>query len=327
MEEQLMFTRIHDALDVPMPPGAYERLRTNLTKKPVRPFRWPALQTRWSMMSFRFAAGLVIVAIAVAAAAAAIAIHDNVSPAGSVMPTGEYQAMVRSDWVRANGALEPCQSTTPGGCAAKATHALTPVQLWLDDLNRAHTPRQFVNVDAEMRAHLAQEIGALRFAVTATREGNAAGVDGAFERVGYTHDWTTVIVDAIVVSRSATEAQYRNAVRSAKASFDNCFLCEAVVQMKTSDCSSLPVSSCFELFDAVAANVADIQAAVVANLAPASDAAADHRLQVDLTRADAELIAMKLDVANRDVLTFAAALTRLQAIVKQIDADAAQITG
>jgi hypothetical protein len=84
MEEQFLFDRIHDALDIEPPAGASERLRTSLIRNPVRPYRSPALQTRWSKMGFRFAAGVALVALGAAITAAFFAIHSapsNIAPA------------------------------------------------------------------------------------------------------------------------------------------------------------------------------------------------------------------------------------------------------
>jgi hypothetical protein len=86
MEEQFLFDRIHDALDIEPPAGAYERLRTSLTREPASPHKWPALQTRWSRMGFRFTAGVALVALAVAITAAIFAIHSASSNSAPAAP-------------------------------------------------------------------------------------------------------------------------------------------------------------------------------------------------------------------------------------------------
>ena len=92
MEEQLLYDRIHDALDIEPPAGAYERLRASLTRMPTKLQSLPALQTRWSKMGFRFTAGVALVALAVAITAAILALHSapsNSAPAaGPSAPRG-----------------------------------------------------------------------------------------------------------------------------------------------------------------------------------------------------------------------------------------------
>jgi len=86
MQEQILFDRIHDALDIEPPAGAYERLRTSLTREPVRPQSWPALKSRWLKMGFRFAAGVALVALGVAITAAFFAIRPAPSNSAPAAP-------------------------------------------------------------------------------------------------------------------------------------------------------------------------------------------------------------------------------------------------
>jgi len=86
MEEQFLFHRVHDALDIESPAGAYERLRAALAREPVTPRGWPALQTRWTKMGFRFTAGVALVALAVAISSAILAIHSASDNAPAAPP-------------------------------------------------------------------------------------------------------------------------------------------------------------------------------------------------------------------------------------------------
>src|SRR2546423_117330 len=117
MQEDLMFDRIHDALEIEPPNGAYERLRIALNQKPVMPYRWPAFQTRWSKVGFRLVAAVAMVALAVALFAAALAIRSassNQVPAGSGMSIPAYKNMGGSDnAVAAAARADPCDTTVP----------------------------------------------------------------------------------------------------------------------------------------------------------------------------------------------------------------------
>lgn len=99
MEEEFLYDRIHDALDIEPPAGAYERLRASLTREPVRPHRWPPMQTRWSKMGFRFTAGVALVALAVAITAAIFALHSAPSNSAPAAPPSAPQGDPVPSWL------------------------------------------------------------------------------------------------------------------------------------------------------------------------------------------------------------------------------------
>ncbi len=333
MEEQLLFTRVHDALDVPMPPGAYERLRTNLTKKPVRRFRWPALQTRWSNMSFRLAAGLAIVAIVAAAAAAAVAIHNsqsNLSPAGSRMSIEAYQKMIAADSPDPNVVWNlPCNDTVHTGCEKDASRSLPLIRKWLKDLQGARTPVRFTVVDVEMRHHLEQNIGALNALVADSQAHDDQAMTRDYVLAVYAVDWTGTVLPQIAKSQQVKEAGYRNIVATFRQhAIDICLAsCTMFASKDAASCTTNGGVSCLSLFDDVASNFALFAGALVQDAAPPSLGALDSHLENDLAAADDILLTMRIAVASGDQAGINAGISQLRRATAAIERDAAAITG
>lgn len=330
MEEQLLFTRIHDALDIPTPPGAYERLRSQLTKKPVRPFRWPALQTRWSKMSFRFAAGLAIIAIAVAAAAAAVAIHNasnNVSPAGSRMSIEAYQRMVASDETKALATYSsPCDIGVHSGCGVDAERAIPALTTWIGDLSSQDIPARFLVINSEMRNHLQQSLAAQHDLLAASQRNDGPGMDRAFKVAVYGEEWTSAVVPAITASHEVDSAGYISAVVANVHALDSCGAACGFTSTANS-CSTSSGLTCLDYFDKAALSFAGFSAGLIQNAVPAALSAKDAKLQLDLQAADAVLISMRPAAAADDQAGFNSGIAKLLRIKTQIDLDAATITG
>ena len=331
MEEQFLFTQIHEALDIPTPPGAYERLRTQLTKKPVRPFRWPALQTRWSKMSFRFATGLAIIAIAVAASAAAVAIHNstnNSSPAGSRMSIQAYQKMVADDNASAMATYSaPCDIGVYSGCAADATRGIPAVQKWISDLSRPDIPDRFVVINAEMKQHLLQNIAAQHDLLSASNNNDRPGMDRSFWVAVYAADWTSTILPSIADSHQVDAATYVRVVATEARTLDACGAACGFAGNANSCLKSDAPLSCQFLFDsALGPSFAGFAGDLVKEAAPPSLASKDGRLQNDLAEADATLMTMRVAVGANDQTGFNLGLAQLLRIKTQIDLDAAKIT-
>lgn len=75
IDEQRVFLRFHEALDVQIPSGAFDRLQTALVQRPVRSRRRPRVALPFQRAGFRVAAGLIAVLLVVALIAAFLAIH------------------------------------------------------------------------------------------------------------------------------------------------------------------------------------------------------------------------------------------------------------
>lgn len=333
MEEQLLFTRIHDALDIQTPPGAYERLRSQLTKKPVRQWRWPALQTRWSNMGFRFAAGLAIVAIAVAAGVAALAIHNstnNTAPAAPRMSVQAYQKMVADDNANASVTYSaPCGSGNNSGCGADATRGIPAVQKWIDDISRPDIPTRFVIINAEMREHLIQNIAAQRDLLAASSNHDGLGMDRALWIAVYAAGWTSTILPDIAQSRSVDATTYVRLVAHEVITLNACGpACGFTGDTTTCMQQAAPALSCQSLFDSgMGPTWAGFAGDLVKEAAPPSLAAKDIQLQSDLAQADATLITIRVAIAANDQAAFNLGLQKLVQIKTQVVVDSAKITG
>jgi hypothetical protein len=330
MEEQFLFARIHDALDAPTPPGAYERLRTHLTNKPVRPLRWPALQTRWQKMGFRFAAGLAVVAIAVAAAAAVLAIHNstsNTSPAGSRMSIQAYQHLVADDNAIALATYsDPCAIGTHSGCGADAARGIPAVQKWIDDLSRSDIPTRFIGINAELRQHLVENVAAQRALLVASQADDGPAVDRAFLDASYALAWTGVVIPAIVASHQVDGTTYTHLVASEIRTLDGCGAACGFTPTSAT-CAHSDGITCQYYFDTVAYSFASFQADLIREAAPSSLAAPDAKLQSDLAQADAVAVNAYAAVVANDQARFNSAIAQLERIKTQLDQDAAKITG
>lgn len=332
MEEQFLFARIHEALDIPTPPGAYERLRSELTKKPVQPRPWPVLQMRTSDMGFRLAAGLAIVAIAVAAAAAVLAIHNasnNVSPAGPRMSIAAYQKMVHDDNSAAAATFSaPCGTGTYTGCGSDATRAIPVVQAWINDVSRPDIPERFVVIYAELKQHLLQNIAALHDLLAASNSNDRPGMDRAFWIAVYAADWLGTVLPDIAASHQVDASSYVRLVVSERIALNACSSNCGFTADATSCTKSDAALSCQFIFDSgIGPAFAGYSGDLVKEAAPPSLAAKDTKLQSDLARADAVLMTIRVAVGANDQTGFNLGLAQLIQIKGQIDMDAAKITG
>jgi hypothetical protein len=331
MEEQFLFARMHDALDIPVPPGAYERLRIELAKKPVRHSRWPAFQMRFLKMGFRLAAGLAIVAIAVAAAAAVLAIHNstnNNSPAGSRMSIQAYQQMIADDNANAFAAYSvPCDVGTPSGCAADATRAVPVLQKWINDLSRPDIPARFAVINAEMRQHLSQSLSAQGDIIAANKANDFPGVARAFTVALYGAEWTGTVVPGIVASKQVSATEYTHQLSIQKQGLDSCSNCTLWTAADARTCTTNGGVPCLVLFDSLASDFANFSTTLVQYAAPESLSAKDARVQSDLAAADAVLLTMRLAVAANDQVGINSGIDQLLRLKTQIDQDAGVVTG
>ena len=333
MEDRLMFDRMHEALDVELPPGAYERLRTSLVKKPVRSRRRPAFPTRWSKMGFKLAAGVALIALAAATAAAIIAIHNasgNTSPAGSHISIGAYQLLIARDNPDPNKIwTDPCDGVVLTGCEADATRSIPIIQKWIDDLNRTSPPPRFAYVDAEIRQHLEQNLTALEALLADSRAGDQAAMTRDYVVAVYAPDWLGTVVPGIAASQQLTATGYRNIValwlqHSITLCVSTCTLLESPDARSCATNGGIP---CLQMFDEVASTYATFGMGLVQNAAPDSLSVKDARLQGDMAQADAVLLTMRLAVAANDQVGINSGVAELKSITVSIERDAVAITG
>jgi hypothetical protein len=327
--EHLFFERLHDALDVEPPPGAYERLRIALAKSPATPQAWPVLRMGGTKMGFRLAAGLAVIALAVAIFAAFLAAHNATTgsvPAGSGQAIQAYQGLVGADDARANATWSaPCDTAIHTGCQGDATRALVALQQWLDDLNRSEPPTRFLVVDAQLRLHLAGSISALNALLTASRANDSNGMDRAYLLGLAGRTWTDAIVPSIVDSKQVDAVAYVNSVRDEGNAMTTCTSCQILDGPTQLDCSQNQATTCQDLLDGTAGPVAGFQSSLVASAAPASLSAADTRLQQDLAQADSALIAMSAALSRGDQAGFNAGRVTLRSAFSAVDRDVSVI--
>jgi hypothetical protein len=329
MEEQILFDRMHDALDVEPPAGAYERLRIALTKSPAKQNRWPVLRMGGSKMAFRLAAGLAVIGLAAAIAAAFIAAHNATTgsvPAGSGETIHAYQTLVAADGATANATWSaPCDTSTHTGCKGDATRAIVALQQWLDDLNRSEPPTRFVVVDAQLRLHLSGSIAALNALLAASQANDSNGMNRAYLLGLAGRLWTDTVVPGILSSKQVEAVAYVNSVHDEGNAMTSCTSCQILVGPTNLDCSQNQTPTCQDLLDTTAGPVSGFQFALAAYSAPASLSAEDTRLQQDLAQADSALIAMGAALSTGDQAGFNAGRVTLRSAFSAVSRDVAAI--
>ena len=330
MQEDILFDRVHQALDVKPPAGAYERFRAELIKQPARSPRWPAANERWRKMGFRFAAGLAIIAIAAAIAAALAATHNTtggVSPAGQPRSVEAYRAMVVADLrVGAGTWPNPCDPTHQSGCMANLEMAIPAEEKLLRDLGSALPPARFAIFDAELRHHAQVDLAAMKSLRAALQAHDDAAFIRAFLVGLYGGEWIGTVEPGFEFSRQVDAATYTGSVLTQKQAIDSCGACAQRERIQPGQCSFTVPSTCVELFDGMASKLANFEGALLQYAAPASLAAKDLRLQRDVQRADEILLAMRASFGTGDQAAFFSGAASLAPVFAQIDLDAAAIT-
>jgi hypothetical protein len=329
MDEKILFDRMHKALDIEPPPGAYERMRIALAESPAKPHSWPVLRIGGSKMRFRLAAGLAVIALAAAIAAAFIVAHNATTasvPAGSGQTIQAYQNLVGVDGQNADATWSaPCDTTTHTGCQGDATRAIVALQRWLDDLNRSEPPARFLIVDAQLRLHISGSIAGLNALLAASKANDSNGMDRAYLLALDGRLWTDAVVPSIVSSKQVDAAAYVNSVEAGGNAMIACTACQILFGPTQIDCSQNQASTCQGLLDGSAGQVAGFQSALVASSAPAALSAADTHLQEDLAQADSALIAMRAALSTGDQAGFDAGRVTLQSAFSAVSRDVTAI--
>jgi hypothetical protein len=328
MDEKVLFERMHDALDIELRPGAYERLRIALAKSPAKPHRWPVLRMGGSKMGFRLAAGLAVIVLAAAIVAAFLATHNATTgsvPAGSGQTIQAYQKLVGNDDTKANATWSsPCDTTTHTGCQADATRALVVLQQWLDDLNRSEPPTRFLVVDAQLRLHISGSISGLNALLAASQANDQNGMDRAYQLAAAGRAWSDAVVPSIVSSKQVSVTAYTNSVHAQSTSLTSCADCQVLAGQSPIDCSQNQ-TTCQYMLDGAEGLIANLQATLAAFAAPDSLSAKDTHLQQDLAQADSAVIAMNAAVSTGDQSTFNATRATLGQALAAVSRDAATI--
>lgn len=311
IDEQILFDRFHDALDVEPRPGAYERMRFAMTNRPVALKKRPAFQMRLSKMGFRVVAALAAGAIAVAVVAALIASHR--APVGSV-PAGQdknvraYTAMVQSDYNKmAASTSNHCNTIQDTGCAAAVVPVDAALQHWVDDLGSFQTPTRDAVLGGQLRNHLIEVIKELNAAVAFQKANNQAGFDLAMSAAIYERAWVDPTVFAIDGTYPRVAGNYHDAISLAKQAIDACVNgtpapadlgCQALSSAQ--DCTGADAQTCESGVQSAETQAQTLLVSLFQNSAPSALANKDAQLQTDLAQADTALLAITDALLNED---------------------------
>ncbi len=217
MEERTLFDRIHEALDVEPRPGAYERLRTALASKRVKPQRWPAFPMRSPKLGLRLAAVMTVVVLAIAAAAAFLVTHpvaDRETPADSERAIAAYKLMLYDDYIKIpDPAIESvCFGNQFAACDADVSVRIPVVNQIQNDLNRLEPPARFAVAVGQMRRHNALQLTRLNAVLAASRAQDAAGMDRSVAAVVSGRPWMDAMFTGLLQGTAAQVGSFQRAV-------------------------------------------------------------------------------------------------------------------
>src|SRR5690348_8954682 len=328
MDEQILFYRIHGALDVEPRPGAYERLERALAASTIR------TRSVRSFAGVRFTGGLKLLAAAlailllVAAAGALIGLRlasPGPTPARQQLSVTAYQALIQQESVHWSSVGD---STTcidlQSVCPAPGRPVQTALKLWLNDLGKIEPPARFAVVDSLLRVHIGAQIADLDeiFAAYAARDEIA--LTNWYYAGGQEASWISDVADTIVASRPVTAVRYVASVRLEQANLAACDACSSFAGSAPLSCIDPRALCKFDAFDARGV-IEVFEATVVKNAAPAGLSGLDAQLQGDLASADRDLenIATAILTANQAGLdasrpSLAGALRRVGADITRI---------
>jgi hypothetical protein len=304
MDERALFERFHEALDIEARPGAYERLRTQLTSKPVALKSRPRFQMRFKKMGLRMVAALAAVLIAIALIATFIAVHNR--PVGQVPATHSdqnlvsYRALLDRDYnAMSLSTSNHCVTIDDSGCVAAIQVVNAALQKWVNDLDAfAGTPTRFAALDATLRAHLKVVISDQIAAIGFQKSGNAAGFTLAMQHAFYERAWldpATFTMEGTYPSEAASSA---DAITQAKRLVLDCVASltpapSALPCVRLANSEPCPVARalvCEGDVESVETQIELLLVGMAQNASPAAQAADYAQLQTDLARADAALL-------------------------------------
>jgi hypothetical protein len=305
MDERALFERFHEALDMEPRPGAYERLRTQLTSKPVALKSRPRFQMRFTRMGLRMAAALTAVLIAIALIATFIAVHNR--PVGEVPAHADanltaYHAMIDRDYNAMNAATSShCATIDDTSCAAATVPVIAALQKWADDINAfPNTPTQYRVVAATLRAHLLDVVKDLNSAVAFQKAGNAVAFDLAMQHAFFERAWVdpgSSTVEGTYPREATTSA---DALTQAKRLVLNCVAsntpppsaipCNRLANPQP--CPTARILACEADTEGVETQIQTLLIGMSQNTAPSAQAVDYAQLQTDLARADAYVLAV-----------------------------------
>ena len=304
VDERALFDRFHEALDIEPRPGAYERLLTQLTNQPVVLKRRPAFRMmRFSNMTLRMAAALTAVLIAIVLIATFIAVHNRPVaqiPARPDQNLTAYRALIERDYNALVGASSNhCGTIQDQGCASAVVPVDAALQKWIDDMKAFPTPPQLVALDAALRAHLKAGIDDLNAAVSFQTAGDVTGFTMASNAALFERAWIDPATSGLDGTFPGTGNSYRDAVDLTRQSVSGClgstpgaveFQCHRLQAYES--CAGAQRLQCEGDIQSMEINVETFLVGMAEHTAPSSQAPQYARLQSDLVRVDAALLAI-----------------------------------
>jgi len=337
MDEQILFDRFHEALEMEPRPGAYERMRFAMTNRPIALKGRPAFRMRWSKMGLRIAAGVTAAVIVIAVAAAFIAAHRGPvgsAPAGQDPNVKAYRDMIASDYnAMASATSSHCATIQDTGCEAALNAFIPGLRKWVGDLDSYRTtPSGYVVVDGQLRRHLNQAIADMNAAAAFQKAGNAIGFNLAMNAVLYERAWVDPTMFAIVGSYPRVAATYHDAFGLTKQSLAACvnstpapadLACTALLARQV--CVGSDAQICESYVQNAGTQIQAFLIALLQNPAPSSLATKDAQLQADLAKADTALLATTDALLHADAAKVAAGDMSYSDAISSADGDAVAI--
>jgi hypothetical protein len=331
MDEQILFDRVHQALDVEVPAGAYEQLRKTLASRSVdrSQGKSPLGRAAWPRPAMQLAAAVLVVVLAAAAVVTFVQLRTTAPRSAPAVSIEAYKTMLNRDVSRLDSAGNGVSCTTlQSTCPQPGKPVLKAYQRWLDDLNGSEPPAKFAVIDAQMRKHLAAAISDINTVYAAYAARNQDGLDRAGNETQRQGDWLNVVASTIVNSRQGTAAGYADSVLAARRQgLDVCPECQLLSSSGPIDCTGSQESNCEGDVAYAKSAIEDLEAAVMRVAAPGSLAAQDALLQRDLAEADTAVLAMATALLTGDQGGFSAGRLLFQHAFPAVNAEVAGILG
>ncbi len=329
MDEHAMFDRIHEALDVEPRPGAYDQLRIELTRRPVKPEHVAVLGRMWPRSGVRFAAVFALIVVLLAAMAGFLGLHGlgtHSSPAG-IDSVSAYEAMVWDDDSRLLSVQNPlqCTSLQDATCPAGIASVRDALQKWIDDTIRSQPPARFATIHAQIRIHLAADLSDVNAELAAYRAGDDLALYRAWLLASGERNWLDDAAVGVFFSQVGTVATYSQSLRVSSEKLGGCTYCVVLRGQSEVACTEDEQLACESEVVKASLGLGQFEADLVRLAAPAPLAAKDARLQHDAAQADAELLALRTAALKGDQAGFDAGRQAFQKAITVVDADIADI--
>jgi hypothetical protein len=284
-------------------------------------------------MGFRLTAALVAVLIAIALVATFVAVHNH--PVGEI-PAGQsenvkaYRAMIQRDYNAMDASTSNhCNTIQDTGCAAAVEPVKIALQRWVDDMQAfANTPAQFTAIDAAIRAHLKDVITDSNAGIAFQKSGDEAGFNLAFQHSFYERAWIDPATSLIEGTYPPAAAGFADAIARAKHWVAGCLSNTPIPEQlecnrlsRYESCPDAQALLCDADVKRVETSIQTYLVAMAQNPAPSPQAAGYAKLQYDLQRADASILAIHDVLLTRDSVKLNLAETPFLNAIQDLNRD------